>query len=77
MTYGHRRKPLGIQARISGDEGATWSEPLILWGEGTSGDLGYPSTVELPGGDLLTVWYERMAGSDQAVLRQARWRISS
>jgi hypothetical protein len=76
MSYGHRRKPLGVQARLSSDEGSTWSGPLIIWGEGTSGDLGYPSTVELPGGDLLTVWYERLAGSEQAVLRQARWRIS-
>lgn len=77
MTYGHRRKPLGIQARISRDDGATWTDPLILWGDGISGDLGYPSTVELPGGDLLTVWYERMADSDKAVLRQARWRITA
>jgi hypothetical protein len=75
MTYGHRRAPLGIQARLSDDEGMTWSEPMILWGEGKSSDLGYPSTVELDDGSLLSVWYERMAGGKNAVLRQARWRI--
>ena len=75
MTYGHRRKPLGIQARVSSDDGASWSDPMIIYGDATSGDLGYPSTVEFDGGDLLTVWYERLSGSDKAVLRQARWRI--
>lgn len=76
MTYGHRRKPLGTQARVSKDHAQVWSESVIISGDGTSGDLGYPSTVQLPGGDLLSVWYERMAGSDKAVLRQARWNMS-
>ncbi len=75
MTYGHRRPPLGNQARLSDDHGRSWSEPVILSGDGASGDLGYPSTVELPAGDLLTVWYEVRPGSPQAVLRQARWTL--
>ena len=75
MTYGHRRAPFGNQARISDDHGRTWSEPLIISGDGTSGDLGYPSTVELDDKALLTVWYEKMEGSSRAVLRQARWTI--
>jgi hypothetical protein len=75
MTYGHRRKPFGNQARISEDHGRTWSEPIQLSGDGVTGDLGYPSTVELGNGELLTVWYELLAGSLRAVLRQARWRL--
>ncbi len=75
MTYGHRRKPFGNQARISVDHGRSWSEPMIVSGDGVGGDLGYPSTVELADGDLLTVWYERMADNPKAVLRQARWRV--
>jgi sialidase-1 len=75
MTYGHRRAPLGNQARLSTDHGRTWSEPVIISGDGTSGDLGYPSTVELDDGSLLTVWYERTKGSSKAILRQARWRL--
>ena len=77
MTYGHRRAPLGNQVRLSLDEGRTWSDPLILSGDGTSTDLGYPSTVELEDGTLLTVWYEALKGNPRAVLRQARWRIAS
>ena len=75
MTHGHRREPLGNQARVSSDGGRTWSEPIIVSGDGISGDLGYPSTAQLADGTLVTVWYERMAGSDKAVLRQARWTL--
>lgn len=74
MTYGHRRPPFGVQARWSADGGHRWSEPLIIYADGANGDLGYPSTVELEGGDLLTVWYEQLAGHPRAALRQARWR---
>ena len=75
MTYGHRRKPYGNQARVSEDEGATWSEPLTVSDDGASGDLGYPSTVQLADDSLLTVWYERPSDSPYAVLRQATWKL--
>lgn len=76
MSYGYRRKPFGNQARLSEDDGATWSDPIAISEDGIGGDLGYPSTVELKDGSLLTVWYEKMSGSSHAVLRQARWSIS-
>ena len=75
MSYGHRRAPLGVQARTSDDDGATWSEPLVIYGDGKSGDLGYPSTAELADGTLLTVWYELEAGASGASLRAAHWRM--
>jgi hypothetical protein len=77
MTYGYRRPPRGNQARVSADEGRTWSEPLTLSDDGFSGDLGYPSTVELTDGKLLSVWYERRADSPKAVLRQAIWTLEA
>jgi len=76
MSYGHRRPPYGNQARISENEGATWSDPIIISGDGAGGDLGYPSTVQLGDGSLLTIWYEKMKGSSNAVLRQARWELT-
>jgi len=75
MTYGHRRPPYGSQARVSEDHGRTWSEPMVVSGDGPGGDLGYPSTVQLADGSLLTAWYELMRGSPRAVLRQARWSL--
>ncbi|MFY9256230.1 MAG: sialidase family protein [Fuerstiella sp.] len=76
MTYGHRRAPLGNQARISDDNGQSWSEPMIISNDATSGDLGYPSTVEISPGQLVTVWYEKLPGSPFAQLRMAKWRLT-
>ena len=76
MSYGHRRKPFGNQARVSSDHGKTWTDPVIVSGDGVGGDLGYPTTVQLDDGSLVTVWYEKMAGSTLAVLRQTKWKLS-
>jgi Neuraminidase (sialidase) len=84
MSYSYRRAPRGNHARVSSDHGRTWSEPIVLSDDGT-GDLGYPSTVELPGGELLTLWYEyKRSGSVAAKLpappfselRHARWTLA-
>ena len=75
MSYGYRRAPFGNQARVSTDHGRTWSGPITISDDGIGGDLGYPATVELPGGKLITVWYELMKGSSRAVLRQAVWAL--
>lgn len=75
MSYGHRRKPLGNQVRISNDSGRTWSEPLVIQGDATSGDLGYPSTAEVEANRFVTVWYEKLSSSANAVLRMAAWRL--
>lgn len=74
MTYGYRAKPHGVRARISRDHGRSWGPERVLTSDGATEDLGYPSTVELADGALLTVWYEVPAGSRFALLRQARWR---
>ena len=76
MSYGHRRKPFGNEARISSDNGKTWSEPIMLSPDSTNSDLGYPSTVELKDGSLLTVWYEKMPGMAKTALRQAHWTLA-
>lgn len=76
MSYGYRRKPFGNQARISEDNGKTWGEPITLSDDGIGGDLGYPSTVECDDGTLVTVWYEKLADSPLAQLRQVRWTLT-
>jgi hypothetical protein len=51
------------------------SAPIIRFGEGGARDLGYPSTVGFEDVTLLTVWYEKLPGTLNAVLRLARWRL--
>jgi sialidase-1 len=75
MTYGSRRPPYGNQARVSEDGGRTWSAPMTISADGAGGDLGYPSSVQLADGSLLSVWYESKKGYRGAVLRQARWKL--
>ena len=69
----NNRETLQSESR---DGGKTWSEPFIVSGDGAGGDLGYPSTVQLNDGSLVTVWYEKLAKSSFAVLRQAQWTLS-
>lgn len=76
MTYGYRRAPFGNQARLSQDQGSTWSQPFTISDDGAGGDLGYPSTVELSAGQFATLWYERLKTSPMAVLRLARWSLA-
>ena len=76
MTYGHRRPPFGNKARLSTDNGRTWSDEMTISDDGKGGDLGYPSTVELADGSLITVWYESMKEPKLAVLRQAHWKLA-
>lgn len=75
MTYGYRRAPFGNQARVSSDHGRTWGAPITLSADGEGHDLGYPSTVELADGALLSVWYEFQKAAGKAVLRQAKWKV--
>jgi sialidase-1 len=75
MSYGYRRAPFGNQARISHDNGRTWSNPIVISDDGAGYDIGYPSTVEVADGNLLTLWYELPKASTKAVLRTANWSM--
>jgi sialidase-1 len=66
-----------IHARVSDTHGMHWSEPVELWRTEQRVDLGYPSTVQLVDGSLLTIWYEAPASGAKAVLRQAKWRLGN
>lgn len=57
VTYGYRRKPFGIRARLSADDGRTWSKEIILRDDGGAWDLGYTRTLQRPDGKLVTIYY--------------------
>lgn len=75
LTYGWRHTPYGQHARISRDDGATWSDEIILRDDGPDGDLGYPCSVELPGGDILTVYYQKRPGESLCSILWTQWHI--
>ena len=57
VTYGYRRKPTGMRARISTDEGKTWQPEIVIRDDGFDGDLGYPRALVRPDGRLFTAYY--------------------
>ena len=59
LTYGYRHPPYGIRAVISNDEGLTWDTDhvIVLRNDGAGYDLGYPRSMQLEDGTILTVYY--------------------
>ncbi len=57
LTYGRRSAPFGIRARLSSDEGKTWSAEIVLRDDGGCWDLGYTRSVQRPDGKIVTVYY--------------------
>lgn len=77
-TYGRRLEPYGERAMISHDGGASWRYDYILRDDGPDRDLGYPSTVELGDGSLLTAYYQKPESSqDKCSLLWTRWNLPS
>lgn len=83
-SYGYRRPPYGIRACFSRDGGKTWdvANEVILRadalsegptaGRGTTSDLGYPRSVELADGTILTVYYITL-GDGVTHIAATRW----
>ena len=59
-SYG-RRTPGDYSERVlvSWDEGETWEMDVCIDNQAPDWDLGYPSTVELEDGSLMTVYYQK------------------
>lgn len=68
-SYGYREKPYGIRLMMSRNEGKTWDSDYILEQEAENGDLGYPASVELKDGSLMTVYYQKTGGQAQLFTR--------
>jgi len=75
-AYGYREAPYGIKVMISNDNGKTWSTGHDIYVNGISPDLGYPSTVELADGTLLTVFYACSKKDSPAVIMQQKWKLT-
>ena len=74
-TFSHREKPYGIWAIFSTDGGETWSEESVIFEGKDTDDLGYPSTIELDNGDMITAFYTRENDYVPAVIMQQKWSL--
>jgi hypothetical protein len=57
LTYGYRAEPYSIQAKLSSDNGKTWSEAIMLRDDGSGRDIGYTRSVQRSDGKVVTVYY--------------------
>lgn len=78
MAYSCRNmQECGSRMIISYDRGATWSEEMIIniGRQPRDGDNGYPSTVELADGSLVTVYYQKDTGESTPSLLCTKWKL--
>lgn len=66
LTYGNRVKgEYGVAVKFSSDNGKTWGAEKLLIDDLIKADCGYPSSVQLPDGSILTVYYSSGAPAHQ------------
>lgn len=66
LTYGNRiAGEFGVAVKFSDDNGKTWSKESLIIDDLTSRDSGYPSSVQLPDGKIMTAYYSVGVGSHQ------------
>ena len=75
MAFGRRCEPFGEFAWISYDGGETWAEEYAIDINTDNGDLGYPATVELDDGSLLTVYYQQCPEDKYPSLLYTNWKL--
>lgn len=80
LTFGERNAPRGVGAIVSHDGGKTWDPKtrMVLADDAPSRDCGYPSSVQLPDGQILTVYYEVQDAATAPVstsLRAILWKL--
>jgi hypothetical protein len=76
LIYGNRDKPARIAARLSGNDGDSWSDEIVLRAGGGNYDIGYPRTVVRPDGVVVTVYYfnDRPDGQGERFIEATIWR---
>jgi Neuraminidase (sialidase) len=59
LTYGRRIAPFGVRAILSRDGGRTWhtQRRVTLVADSITRDCGYPSSVQLADGSIVTAYY--------------------
>lgn len=60
LTFGNRiQGAFGVGIKMSKDNGQTWGKTRLLINDLTSSDCGYPASVQLKDGSVMTVFYAK------------------
>ena len=74
ITYGFRDPPHQICARMSADDGRSWSDTVVLREHAGGGDMGYPRTVQRSDGAMVTVYYWYDASGTDRYISATIWQ---
>jgi hypothetical protein len=79
MVFGERNAPRGVHAVISPD-GRTWdkTKQIVIADDAPIGDCGYPSSVEVGAGRVVTLYYQVNDSKDVPASSSARavlWNV--
>jgi len=76
VVYGRRIVPFGQRACISKDGGQSWDvENEIVLSSAPNSDLGYPASVQLDDGSILTIYYQVDKPGEKTCLMGTHWRL--
>lgn len=73
IVYGYRGKPPRLVAHISEDGGYSWSEEIVLDGDVSSSDMGYPRIAVLPFGKLVITYYTASSELPEQHIKSVLW----
>ena len=74
LVYGNR-DGYAICARLSADQGESWSDEIVLRGGGANGDIGYARAVARDDGAVVAVYYfnDRPDGDGERFIEATIW----
>ncbi len=64
LSYGYRKPPYGIRARLLDAECGQWGEEIVLRDDGAGFDIGYTSAVQVADGTIWIFYYWHDLGGD-------------
>ena len=74
LSYARRMEPFGIYARVIEKDGTFGSEEMLI-DKADDSDIGYPATVELSNGELVTVFYKREISDRYTSIVSVNWSL--
>jgi hypothetical protein len=72
LTYGYRAAPYEIRAKLSSDEGKTWTADIVL-DKSTTWEVGYTRTVQRADGKIVTIYYSAEEPEQGSIIAGTIW----
>ena len=63
----------GSSLRLSGDQGKTWGDPIVLRDDGAAADVGYVRSIIRPDGKVVAVYYYNDRKSPERYIAATIW----